>query len=347
MFRAYDEGVAYRFETALARPEVKVCGEEARFAFAGDYTVYYPKEESFFSHNERAVRPLAAEGHRAATPSPACPRWSRPPTGSRSRSPNPTSMTIPACGSWGTSGQALSAVFPPYPLEEELEPRSRLQGREGRGLHRGDQGHAHLSLADPRHRAKRTAISSRTRSSTCSRGPRELADTSWIKPGKVAWDWWNANNVDGVDFKSGVNTDDLQVLHRLRRTYGIEYVILDEGWYPLGDVLTVVARDRHGGAHRLRAQKNVGLILWVVWKTLDDQFEPALDKFEKWGIKGIKVDFMQRDDQKVIDFYHKVCREAAKRKMLVDFHGAIRTGAHDPHLAQPASAPKACAGSSR
>jgi alpha-glucosidase len=70
-------------------------------------------------------------------------------------------------------------------------------------------------------------------------------------------------------------------------------------------------------------QKNVGVILWVVWKTLDDQFEPAMTKFEQWGVKGIKVDFMQRADQPVINFYHKVCREAAKRKMLVDYHGAI------------------------
>ena len=71
-------------------------------------------------------------------------------------------------------------------------------------------------------------------------------------------------------------------------------------------------------------QKNVGVILWMVWKTLDDQFLPAMDQFEKWGVKGLKVDFMQRDDQKVINFYHKLCREAAKRKMIVDFHGAIR-----------------------
>jgi alpha-glucosidase len=71
-------------------------------------------------------------------------------------------------------------------------------------------------------------------------------------------------------------------------------------------------------------QKNVGIILWVVWKTLDDQFEPAFEQFTKWGVKGLKVDFMQRDDQKVMDFYERVCREAAKRKMLVDFHGGIR-----------------------
>jgi alpha-glucosidase len=75
---------------------------------------------------------------------------------------------------------------------------------------------------------------------------------------------------------------------------------------------------------RYGRQKDVGIILWVVWKTLDDQLEPALDQFEKWGVRGIKVDFMQRDDQPVVNWYHRVSREAAERKMLVDYHGAQR-----------------------
>jgi alpha-glucosidase len=71
-------------------------------------------------------------------------------------------------------------------------------------------------------------------------------------------------------------------------------------------------------------QKNVGIILWVIWKSLEDQLDAALDRFEKWGVKGLKIDFMQRDDQAVINFYHRVTREAARRKMLVDYHGGIR-----------------------
>ena len=106
--------------------------------------------------------------------------------------------------------------------------------------------------------------------------------------------------------------------------YGIEYVILDEGWYKLGNLLEVVPEMNIEELTAYGKQKNVGIILWVVWKTLDDQLEPALNQFEKWGVKGIKVDFMQRDDQPLMNFYHKVCREAAKRKMLVDFHGALR-----------------------
>jgi alpha-glucosidase len=101
----------------------------------------------------------------------------------------------------------------------------------------------------------------------------------------------------------------------------LQYIILDEGWYKLGNVLEVVPEINMTELTAYAKSKNVGIILWVVWKTLDDQLIPALDQYSKWGIKGIKVDFMQRDDQLVVNFYHQVSRETARRKMLVDFHG--------------------------
>ena len=152
----------------------------------------------------------------------------------------------------------------------------------------------------------------------------QLEDASWVKPGKVAWDWYNANNIYGVDFKSGINTETYKYYIDFASQYGIEYVILDSGWYYLGDLLLVLPELNIEELTAYGQLKNVGLILWVVWKTLDDQLEPALNRFEKCGVKGIKVDFMQRDDQPLMNFYHKICREAAKRRMLVDFHGAIR-----------------------
>ena len=148
----------------------------------------------------------------------------------------------------------------------------------------------------------------------------------WIslKPGKVAWDWWNWNNIYGVDFRAGINTETYKYYIDFASKYGIEYVILDEGWYKLGNLLNVVPEINveelvtHGKA------KNVGIILWVIWKTLDDQLEEALDQFVKWGVKGIKVDFMQRDDQWMVNYYYKIAREAAKRHLVVDFHGAYK-----------------------
>jgi alpha-glucosidase len=151
--------------------------------------------------------------------------------------------------------------------------------------------------------------------------PSQVADTSWIKPGKVAWDWWNANNIYGVDFKSGINTATYRYYIDFAAKYGLQYIILDEGWYKLGNLMEVNPDINMEELSAYAKQKNVGIILWVVWKTLDDQLQPALDRFSKWGIAGIKVDFMQRDDQLVVNFYHKVSRETAQRKMLVDFHG--------------------------
>ncbi|NQV32035.1 MAG: glycoside hydrolase family 97 catalytic domain-containing protein, partial [Phycisphaeraceae bacterium] len=152
--------------------------------------------------------------------------------------------------------------------------------------------------------------------------PCKLKDTAWIKPGKVAWDWWNACNVFGVDFKSGVNTETYKYYIDFASKYGLEYIILDEGWYKLGDLLDVVPEMDMEELFAYARKKKVGIILWVVWKTLEDQLVPALDQFEKWGAKGIKIDFMQRDDQWMVQFYERVAIETAKRHMMVDYHGS-------------------------
>ncbi len=322
VFRAYDEGVAYRLETSLPRAEVKVRGEEVGLNFAGDYAVYYPKEESFFSHNEREFVHLplkqVAPGDLASLPAVVEAR-----DGIKIAIAESDVEDYPGLWLKGRSGTGLVGTFPPYPLKEELS-RDRdfkvTQAADYIAVTRGARTFPWRILGIAR---KDGDLLTNALVYLLAR-PSQLADTSWIRPGKVAWDWWNANNVHGVDFKSGVNTDTYKYYVDFAARHGIEYVILDEGWYPLGNLLQVVPEIDMEALTAYARQKNVGLILWVVWKTLDDQLQPALDRFEKWGIKGIKVDFMQRDDQPVIAFYHKVCREAAKRKMLVDFHGAIR-----------------------
>ena len=154
--------------------------------------------------------------------------------------------------------------------------------------------------------------------------PCQIEDPSWIRPGKVAWDWWNANNVFGVDFRAGVNTDTYKYYIDFASKYGIEYVILDEGWSNPADIFAISPDINIEEILEHARQKNVGIILWVVWKSLDDHLLEILDLFEKWGVKGIKVDFMQRDDQWMVNYYWRVAREAAKRKLLVDYHGAYK-----------------------
>src|SRR6202020_1013452 len=128
-------------------------------------------------------------------------------------------------------------------------------------------------------------------------------------------------NVYDVDFKAGINTQTYKYYIDFAAKYGILYIIIDEGWYKLGNVLDVVPDMDIAEIAAYGKQKNVGVILWVIGKTLDDQLIPALDQFQKWGVKGIKVDFMQRSDQILIDYFYKVSKECAKRKMLVDCHG--------------------------
>ncbi len=154
--------------------------------------------------------------------------------------------------------------------------------------------------------------------------PLKLDDTGWIKPGKVAWDWWNANNIYGVDFKAGINTETYKYYIDFASKYGLQYINLDEGWYPPGKLLQVVEDINMEELVAYGNTKNVGVILWVTWKDLDENLDAALQKFANWGIKGIKVDFMQRDDQWMVDYYQRVAQKAAEKQMLVSYHGAYK-----------------------
>lgn len=320
VFRAYNEGVAYRFETSLPGKQVKIYGEEANFNFPSNFVVYYPQEDSFYSHNERKYLPQRLN---EILPEFIATLPAVVDVGSGAKLAIAESDLSDYPGLWLRGGApefALHATFPPYPLKEEQT---------------SDRDYKVVEAADY------IAVTSGTRTFPWRvlgiadhdgdlitnqlvyllESPSKVQDTSWIRPGKVAWDWWNDWNISGVDFHAGINTKTYEYYVDFASKYGIPYIILDDGWYKLGNLLEVTPELNMEELLAYARQKNVGLILWASWKTLDDQMVPALDQFEKWGIKGIKVDFMQRSDQLMIDYLEKVCREAAKRHMLVDFHG--------------------------
>jgi alpha-glucosidase len=319
VFRAYDEGVAYRFETALSQAQVKVYGEESVFNFPSNFIAYYPQEDSFYSHNERKYLPqhLSEIAPAFLATLPAIVDIGE---GAKVAIAESDVDNYPGLWLHGTGGPALAATFPPYPLKEKLTSDRDYRVVESADYIASTSGKRTypwrvIGIADKDGDLLTNEVV------YLLQKPSQVQDTSWIKPGKVAWDWWNANNVYGVDFKAGVNTATYKYFIDFAAKYGIPYIILDEGWYKLGNVLEVVPEINMDDLAAYAKQKNVGLILWVVWKTLDDQLIPALDQFQKWGVKGIKVDFMQRSDQLLIDYFYKVSQECAKRKMLVDFHG--------------------------
>ena len=153
--------------------------------------------------------------------------------------------------------------------------------------------------------------------------PSKLSDTSWIKPGKVAWEWWNDWNLCGVDFKTGVNNATYKAYIDFASQYGIEYVILDEGWAVnlKADLMQVVKEIDLKELVDYAAARNVGIILWAGYYAFERDMENVCRYFSEMGVKGFKVDFMDRDDQLMTDFNHRAAAMCAKYHLILDLHG--------------------------
>ncbi|HSG67322.1 MAG TPA: glycoside hydrolase family 97 catalytic domain-containing protein, partial [Bacteroidales bacterium] len=321
-FRAFDEGVAYRWESAI-KEELVIVSEEANFIFTGNHMAWFPEEESMFSHQEREYLYLPLE---EITPD----RFSSAPMLVDVAGGPKIAITESDLRDYpgfyvqgGGANYSLKAKFPNVVIKEEMK-----RDRDLVPVQRAD----YIAVVD----GMRTfpwriiGIAAEDKDLITNQMVFLLAeecrieDPSWIKPGKVAWDWWNYNNIYKVDFVAGVNTETYKYYIDFAAAKGIEYIILDEGWYELGDLTRINPDIDMPELLAYGREKNVGIILWVVWKTLDDQLQEVMPLFEEWGIAGLKVDFMQRDDQWMVNYYWRIAEEAASRKFLVDFHGSYK-----------------------
>lgn len=319
--RVFDDGVAYRF--AMRRPgEITVASEQATFRFAGDPLVYFPEETSLISHQERLYKKLRVSEIKGAQFS-SLPALVVIDGGPKVAITEADLFDYPGMDLKAGEQGSLAGLFPAYPTRTQMD-RDRTENVIERAPYiartRGTREFPWRVLVI----ADRDAVLLDSDIVYRLASPPTLTDTAWIRPGKVAWDWWNFNNIYGVPFRAGVNTDTYKHYIDFAAENGLPYVILDEGWYELGDLMKIVPAIDMDTLAAYAKQKNVGLIMWVVWKTLDQQMDAALDQFAKWGVKGLKVDFMQREDQWMVNYYERVAREAAKRKLLVDFHGAYK-----------------------
>ena len=156
--------------------------------------------------------------------------------------------------------------------------------------------------------------------------PSRVDDISWIKPGKVAWEWWNCLNITGVDFEAGFNNDTYKHYIDFASKYGIEYVILDEGWAVnlQADLFQVVPEIDLPMLVNYARERNVGIILWAGYYAFERDMEHVCKHYSDMGVKGFKIDFMDRDDQLVTDFYRRAAEMCAKYHLVVDFHGAFK-----------------------
>lgn len=335
LFRAYDAAVAYRFVSKSKKP-FKVTGETAQFSFPADWNMYVPYvsknlptiEEQFYNSFENLYAHSALsewEKGRIAF----LPLMVSSPQGYKVNIMESSLMNYPGMYLYnGDADTSLEAVFAPYPKEIEQGGHNNLQGLV---VSRED----YIAAYD-------NAVSFPWRIINVSAEDKEMldndlvwlmgeaadpeADWSWVKPGKVAWEWWNNWHVTGVDFTAGVNNDTYKYYIDFASKYGIEYVILDEGWAVNGkaDLFDVVPEIDIAELTKYAGERNVGIVLWAGYGAFDKDMEKICSYYSSIGVKGWKIDFMDRDDQVMVDFYRRAAAMAAKYHQFVDFHGAFK-----------------------
>ena len=152
----------------------------------------------------------------------------------------------------------------------------------------------------------------------------KIEDPSWIKPGWVTFDWWSRRGIYGVDFKAGINTETAKYMIDFAAEFGFQYFLFDDGWTYRENLTQAIPGLDIKEVVRYASLKNIDVMLWVTFASFDDQMEAALNRFSEWGIKGLKIDFMNRSDQEVVNFYWRAAEACANKKMVVNFHGAYR-----------------------
>ena len=324
IFRAYDDGIAYRFQTNMNK-EIFVFSEQAEFNFGNDYKIFFPEETSFHSHSEREYLniPISQITPKRFCSLPALVEFDNNIKVAITEADLEDYAGMYLTGS-DKNPQHLVGLFPKYSLKDSVKGDRNLLVTKRADYIAKTTGKRNFPWRVIVVTEKDGDLVESTMIYKLAKPADQNMDFSWVKPGKVAWDWWNANNIYGVDFRAGINTQTYKYYIDFASKYGIEYIILDEGWYKLGNLLQVAPDMNIEELVSYGKQKNVGVILWVSWLTLNDQLEEALNQFVKWGAVGVKVDFMQRDDEWMVNYYYKIAREAAKRKLLVDFHGAYK-----------------------
>ncbi len=153
-------------------------------------------------------------------------------------------------------------------------------------------------------------------------------DTSWIKPGKTAWDWWCCQKVVGEDFEGAMDNRTMKYFIDFAAEYDLEYMLVDAGWYNKdwieGDITKSIPEIDIPDLVEYANKKGVDILIWLHWTLTDKQMDEAFPLYEKWGVKGVKIDFMNRDDQEMVNFYHRTLKKAAEHKLVVDYHGAYK-----------------------
>ncbi len=338
IFRAYNEGVAYRFYTTQSS-DIIIKEEQAEFNFKEDYTAYLP-----YTTNDKKPMAMAYQNVYDIIPlSKAQPKLAFLPVTVDCGSVKLTLLesdleAYPGMLVQSQQGKyGLKGVFAPYPAKTDFYPWRKqeyvTETTDFISRSRGSRSYPWRVLAITE---KDTDMPVNNLVYALA-SPNRIGDTSWIKTGKVAWDWWNDWNLKGVPFKAGINMDTYKYYIDFASRNGLEFIVLDEGWYDpkSGDMLTVIPELDLTELIAYGKSKGVEIVLWTVFNVLDSQLEAACKKYADMGIKGFKVDFLDRDDQTAVEMVYRIAEMTARYKLTLDLHGIYKpTGINRtyPHI---------------
>lgn len=337
-FRVYLNAAAYRI---IPKKMInKVVNETSEYRFAGDYQSFVPYVNdnrggerwcySFESYYDEAPLSKMYQDSLAITPLAVCLPEGKKAVVMEADVENYPGMYLlkgtstTASASHASSAYSLHAAFPPYPLKEAIGGYNRLNLVPTERANYIAEKVTRLPwrivlVTDEDKQLVGNDIAKLL-------GPKcRIKDTSWIKPGKVAWDWWNNTNITGVDFRAGINTETYKYYVDFAQKNGLEYIIIDEGWSDPENLLIFSDKMDMAGIINYAKQNGVGVILWSSWRNLIQRGHEKMEEIMKYygdmGVKGFKVDFFDRDDQKAINSVYEVAECAAKHHLLLDLHG--------------------------
>jgi alpha-glucosidase len=327
VFRAYDDAIAYRFLTSR-KGELIVKNEEANFNFTADDRAFVPIQWDY-RHGKNFNSSFEALYHEI----------------SLSQFPKDSLAFLPLLVDVGQNKKVvitesdlqdypgmyldlnktqkgLKGVYAPYPLDAELYGVNYIPGDRADYIAKTTGGRAFPWRIVAISETDKDLLDQDIVQKLAA--PSQLTDVNWIKPGQVAWDWWNDWNVSHVDFKAGINTVTYKYYIDFAAENHIPYIIMDAGWSPELDMLKIIPAIDLQAIIDYGNQKGVGVILWATWYAVSHQMDTAFPLYAKMGVKGFKIDFFDRDDQLAIASAWEIAKNAAQYKLMVDYHGTSK-----------------------
>lgn len=323
-FRAFNDGIAYRFITNK-KEDVEVLGEDFSINLPENYLLHLQQPGGFKTAYEEPYTHIQSNEWKATDKMSVLPILIDTKKEYKILVSESDLSDYPCMFLKGTGTNGIQSVFPKVPLEfgedgdrsvkilKEADYIAKTSGK------RNYPWRYFVITKDDRQLIENTMT---YRLATKN----QLQDVSWIKPGQVSWEWWNEASPYGpdVNFVAGFNLDTYKYYIDFASKYGIEYIIMDEGWamstrdpYTPNPKVDVHELIRYG------KEKNVGIILWLTWLTVENNTS-LFKTFSEWGVKGVKIDFMDRSDQWMVNYYERIAKEAAKYNILVDYHGSFK-----------------------